>query len=163
MGKSNYITLSMEHLNPITRSFLEMYVNGELKEQEIPKWMDDLGIYEKKGPRSGESYGYFVYVSFPPTSNMKSYYPSDMFDCINYAVRANEADFIVFDCDEPPIDALPKYDDNSYLNACKLAFKLAKQQLHRTLNSHDNDHTSLDKILREYESWLDEMVESPNF
>ena len=163
MEKSKYVTLSMEHLNPITRSFLEMYVNGELKEQEIPKWMDDLGIYEKKGPRSGESYGYFVYIAFPPTSNMKSYYPSDLFDCINYAVRANEADFIVFDCDEPPIGDLPTYDDNSYLNACKLAFKLAKQHLHRALNSHDNDRTPLGEILREYESWLDEMVESPNF
>lgn len=163
MEKSKYVTLSMEHLNPITRSFLELYVNGELKEREIPKWMDDLGIYEKKSPRSGESYGYFVYITFPLTSNMKSYYPSDIFDCINFAVGANEADFIIFDSDEPPIGDLPTYDDNTYLNACKLAFKLAKQQLHKTLNSHGDDRAPLSEVFREYEAWLEEMIESPNF
>lgn len=121
-------------------------------------------VYTKrKGPRSDESYGYFVYIAFPPTSNMKSYYPSDMFDCINYAVRANEADFIVFDCDEPPIDALPTYDDNTYCNACKLAFKLAKQQLYKALNSHGDDRAPLSVVFREYETWLEGMIESPNF
>ena len=65
--------------------------------------IEGLVIYEK------DTYGWFIPVLDDELSNLENgNCPADLYRCIHYA-HINGFDWLMFDCDVEPLDALPTY------------------------------------------------------
>lgn len=91
------IALSTGHIKEITRQMLSELA-GNQTDASDPIIEEQPVVYAKNG------YGWFLPVLTEGYTN----YP-DLTDCIQHALY-HGADWIMFDCDAEPTDALPLYD-----------------------------------------------------
>lgn len=90
------LTLSTAHISESTSEWLSL----EPETNHL-----GLSVYEKTG--SGESYGWFIYLTKGAESGKNI--PDDLKRCMQLA-RDMDAGVLCLDCDGPVLDYLPQYE-----------------------------------------------------